>query len=506
MQTSPYHPAFVSFDGGGQGVTALGALGAGAGAAIAAGAGGKAAAVGATSLATYAGAGAVAGPIGMVVGLVVGIVLSKLLTKNYLNVGQMNEAEGNEIAAFNQYRTIMGQAPGRQFGLPAMVAVWKGALHSGFWPHNQVVQCFHDGCSAHGGDAGLIDMVVNGGCGDRNCFPDLLPAFIAGRTSSLVQAPQTTSPALQRTIQPLNRRPGVLFGLRGLGQLGQAAPAQPVPDAVSFIDNYFIPANSPGSPCAGPQSSGVNPGCYWAAPSSALEHQILYDVADAYLAQQAISTTPFIASSVAAAQPQTANQLPPPPVAVIPAGSTVVPGVAAASPVNPVLNPAATPLLPALPPAVASGVVTTVNAATNANLDAAMASQGFTRIGTDPTGFPIYSQGGNSYIYENGQLFPYGSLAQVAATGNAGYGLSTPATGIDPTTAALIAALISQGMSPAQAVAAATQQLQSQGVPVTPLMQSQLYAAAGAPPGGLSSNTVLLGIGAVMVLMLVTRK
>src|ERR1700731_3135233 len=181
MQTSPYYPAFVAYQGGGFGD--LGAFpldptagkAAGAGASYAAGAG-TTAALGAGG---YAAIGAAAGPIGAVVGLVVGIVVTKLLTKNYLNIGQMNAAEAAEIAAFNQYRTVAGRAPGRQFGLAAMRAVWKGALHSGYFPRNQETQCFHDGCSAHPGNASLIDIALDGGSKDRNPFPDLLPQFMA---------------------------------------------------------------------------------------------------------------------------------------------------------------------------------------------------------------------------------------------------------------------------------------------------------------------------------------
>ena len=132
----------------------LGALGlAPTGTAIASKAGGAYASTAAAGLATYMGAGAAAGPIGMAVGLVVGLVLTKLLHKDYLNVAAMNAAEANEIAAFNQYRAIAGQAAGRAFGLDAMRAVWKGALHSGFFPLNHETQCFHQGCSAHPGNA-----------------------------------------------------------------------------------------------------------------------------------------------------------------------------------------------------------------------------------------------------------------------------------------------------------------------------------------------------------------
>src|ERR1700731_134880 len=346
MQTSPYHPAFVAYQGGGLGggFRGFGALGldptAGKVASAGAGATAGAAAMGAGG---YAAIGAAAGPIGAVVGLVVGIVVTKLLTKNYLNVGQMNAAKAAEISAFNQYRRIAGQAPGRQFGLAAMRAVWKGALHSGFFPRNQETQCFHDGCSAHPGNASLIDIALDGGSSDRNTFPDMLPKFMARVQSQ---------PAVQvRRAMPVAARASLAMrpGLRGLGALGQGNPfsiapqvlpgrvlATPIgyaastalmtpavassafpgtPEAVIFIDSFFIPANSSGSPCSG------HP-CYWAAPQNATEHQILYDVADAYLAQQAFPSTPFVAKQAALISQQA-------PAAILQAASSV-PGRAAA--------------------------------------------------------------------------------------------------------------------------------------------------------------------------------
>src|SRR3984893_13944952 len=104
------------------------------------------------------------------------------------------------------------------------------------------------------------------------------------------------------------------------------------PEAVIFIDSFFIPANSSGAPCSG------HP-CYWAAPQNATEHQILYDVADAYLAQQAFPSTPFIAVQSALVSQQA-------PAAVLQAASSVPGGVPAISARNPFVNPLVTPMLP----------------------------------------------------------------------------------------------------------------------------------------------------------------
>jgi hypothetical protein len=544
MQTSPYHPAFVAFTGGGlgslQGVgfRGFGALGQqSTGNVIVAKAGGTAAgavAGGAGGIVSYAALGSVAGPVGAVVGLIVGIVVTKLLTKNYLNVGQMNSAEAAEIAAFNQYRTIAGQAPGRQFGLAAMRAVWKGALHSGFFPLNQETQCFHDGCSAHPGNASLIDIAIDGGSKDRNTFPDLLPQFM----SRVQSAPAMSRAMPVVTHQGFAPRPGGrLMGFRGFGAFGiapiapvtpsyyapigysastaltvppVASPAFPgTPEAVVFIDSFFIPAVSSGSPCSG------HP-CYWAAPQNATEHQILYDVADAYLSQQSFPSTPFIAVQSALTSQQA-------PAAVLPAGSSVGWGTApAVSPRNPVLNPLTTPLLAVTPPAVAvgSGVVTTVNAASNANLDAALRAGGYMRIGTSQDGYPIYQASaacpqvlnqqcppGATFVYANGALYPYATAAQVAVTGSAGTGITTPAGGMDPATQALIANMLSQGATPADAVHAATGKLAAQGVPVTPDVQAQLdYAAANpAAVAAPSTSPLLLMIGAGVLAFVLVR-
>jgi hypothetical protein len=400
-------------------------------------------------------------------------------------------------------------------------------LHSGFFPRNQALQCFHDGCSAHPGNASLIDMVLDGGCSDRNCFPDLLPQFLARVQSPAMMRAQPVTVRMGFAPRPGGTRTTVQiagFGALGLVPIrplpflnpaGQGAPTFPgtpsfpgTPEAVIFIDSFFIPANSSGAPCGGsPQD------CYWAAPQNALEHQILYDTADAYLAQQSFPSTPFVAVQAAVTSQQA-------PAAILPAGSSVCDGayirgtsIACETPVavsvrNPVLNPLVTPLLPVTPPAVAvgSGVVTTVNAASNANLDAALASQGLRRVATSQDGYPVYqTASGATYLYANGQLYPYASSAQLAVTGSAGTGIATPAGGLDPATAALIANMLSQGATPAQASQAAASKLQARGVPVTPDVQAQLDATAANPPAPATASPLLLMLGAGVLAFVLVR-
>jgi hypothetical protein len=252
-----------------------------------------------------AGYGAVAGPIGAVVGLVVGLAIGALLKKNYIDVAGMNAHEDAEVATWKQYQQIIGKAAGRHFGLDAMTVVWKGALHSGLFGRNNEKQCFHNGCSKFPGNANLIDVALTQTCGDRNCFADQLPKFMAWKQAN---------PGVGRTIPviPINRM--VMRGaggrMAGLGALG----AFTTPDAVAFVDQFLAPANAPGTPCSG------HP-CYWLYPTTAAEKQVLYDVADAYLdVKLPGQTTPYIA----AAPPPVAVAVAP--VASAPASGTIPTG------------------------------------------------------------------------------------------------------------------------------------------------------------------------------------
>ena len=509
---------------------------------VAAAGAGKAAAVGASALATDIGIGAAAGPIGLVVGAVVGLVAGKLLNPQYLNVAQANATEATYVQAFNQYKTIAGQAAGRTFGLATMVAVWKGAVFAGLFPlnHNQGPQCFHEGCLALSGQPQWIDGTISGN--GNATFPQAYALLQAAYNSHVTGAAGLTiQPVLASssntvkanlkgwlgTMAPV-RAQYELQRRRRMGALGIAAQGTALlpsvktqqasfwgatPPAVLFIDTYWMPLQQRNSPP-------------WGVPQTALEHQILYDVADAWLATQAIPTTPFIAIQAAAAVeqaapkvvPAAASTVAPKPTStgpakvvaspvVIPAGKPPpVPVVSA--PLSPAIAPAATPASPSTPPAIASqaGTATTVNSATLANLNAALAAQGFTYMGLTNAGFPIYSQAGSSqtWVYSNNQLIPYASVAQVAAT--TGNGVSTPTTGIDANTQAIIAAAVQQGLSAQQAAAAAATNLQSQGVPVTPDVQSQLLDAANntapAPAAGVPVQALVLGGGVLLALLL----
>jgi hypothetical protein len=322
-----YVTRFKRVDGMAHNLRNLGYLGQASSASTieAAGAGAAArygATAGATSLASWAGAGAVAGPIGVVVGVVIGLLASKAFAKNYLNVANINVAEDDEVTAFNQYRTVAGRFAGRQVGVPAMRAVWLGAQHEGMFPlaANAPRQCFHNGCLKYGGRPDWVDSVLNhyGGPNDPapNTFADVYPLWRAASAP-----PATAMPAVMvgRAMPAIGSARTSSRMLAGLGAVNPNLPA-----AVDFIDNYFIPAN---------RAHSTPP---WAVPSTALEHQILYDMADAWLATQPIMTAQFVALQPAPTPIGTPQLAPaaalPQPTAVVPSrtgaggASSQVPG------------------------------------------------------------------------------------------------------------------------------------------------------------------------------------
>lgn len=267
--------------------------------------------VGGASLAAYAGAGAWAGPIGIAAGVIVGIVVTKLLTKNYINVPQLNQKGAIELDVFRKYKAIQGKIPGRALGLPTMVAIWKGAEHAGYFPLAGQTQCFHEGCLAYKGRGDWIDSTV--GRGDAAYqFPRVYQAWLAGRSRS--------SRAVTPNVMRVGRGGGSLQ-LRGyvegfFGGLG--AVSSVVPDAVTFVDQYFIPAAASGDRLP------------WEVPRNSVEHQLLYDVADAYLYTQPVDTTPYLA--IPTNEAAAAGYAPVAPAAAVQGGGTSLPPAAPGGP------------------------------------------------------------------------------------------------------------------------------------------------------------------------------
>lgn len=302
MRKAALGPAEISLRQSGRrnlGALTTGAVASRAGGTIAA----SEATTGATSIAAYAGAGAMAGPIGLVVGAIVGIVVAKIFNKQYLDVASANNIADASLGVFRQYQGIAGQVAGRQIGLASMNAIWKGAMYAGLFPLNNQQLCFHNGCLKYRGQPEWIEATING---PDNQFT------LGGVYNNFLMAARTATSAAA-TPQRMVVNPGAFMtrgALRGFGALGAI---NGVPEAVVLVDNYLIPANTRDNPP-------------WLVPRSALEHQILYDVADAWLAQKhpELNSTPFIASA-----PVTQNQQPavpqpspnpvPPPIVAVPA-------------------------------------------------------------------------------------------------------------------------------------------------------------------------------------------
>lgn len=369
----------------------------------------KGAAVGASALATYAGAGAIAGPIGAAVGVVIGLVAGLFMGKHYFDVAAMNADEDKEVQAWNQYTQIQGHVAGRALGLQTMASIWNGAVHSGLFPGNDAPKsgdlCFHNGCGKYPGDARWVTATIQG-CPGHNCFPDALTQFKA-----------------QQAGKPAN-----------------------VPDAVYFIDSIFLPLFE--------QTARIK----WisdAANGNTQVHQLLYDAADAYLAQYGSNTVPYVEYPQAQVSTETVAGA---------EGSPSGPVQAPPAPAAAAVQPAAVPYLS---PAVASSAAAVPAAA----------------------GTPI-------------------NVTGTTASG-------TPVVPADQTNA-LIQSMLAQGQTQQQAFQAAMESLQANGVNTSaPQVQQQVAGAvAAAAPASTSSLMsgstgmilIALGLGGAILLGLKERK
>lgn len=259
--------------------------------------GSKAAAAGATDLAAYAGAGSFAGPIGIAAGVVIALAIS-LFTKQYFNVGQSNQLCQQLETLFQKYVGIQGYVAGRALGWTTMNQLMHAATGAGLFPGNDMHLTFHEGTLQCAGHGDWVDAFTGytaqgnpgGSCGAHNCMADALRQFNHGNV-----------------------------------------PAG-TPDAVYFVDAILLPMNDP--------SHAKIPWVYNGAAKSAAVHQLLYDLADAYLAQFSSGTVPYVQ------YPQSQVGTPTPGALPAPATETFLPatqaGVQAPAPVP-------TPMAPALP-------------------------------------------------------------------------------------------------------------------------------------------------------------
>lgn len=278
--------------------------------------GSKAGAVGASALATAAGYGAVAGPIGVAAGVVIALAIS-LFSKNYFNVGASNQLCAQLESLFQKYTTIQGYVAGRALGWQTMNQLMHAATGAGLFPGNDMHLSFHEGtlqCAGHGDwvDAftGYTAQGNRGGsCGAHNCMADALQRF------NHANVPAGT------------------------------------PDAVYFVDAILLPMNDP--------AHAKIPWVYNGAAKSAAVHQLLYDLADAYLAQFSSGTVPYVQ------YPQSQVGTPTPGALPAPATETFLPptqaGVPAPAPVPTPMAPAALPAPTQLVPAQTQATPSTQN-------------------------------------------------------------------------------------------------------------------------------------------------
>lgn len=287
-----------------------------------------------TSIAAYVGAGAWAGPIGAAAGLIIGLALSSVFKKNYLNVAQANAAEDAAVNVFNQYKQIAGQIAGRQLGLDTMHTIWLGAIYSGLFPLNNARESFHEGNLKYPGRPEWVTYALDQGAGPTDHFATVwqkMQSTPSPTAATATAAPGSYVMARPRVgVMPVGSAGGRVM-LRGFGSLGDYTSG--VPDAVTFVDQFMIPMMTSNRPP-------------WEIPTSPLAHQLLYDVADAWIAEHGDSgSTPFVAKAATIA-PNTAGTLTPAdptqgatlPVGPGPGGSGVV-GASNTYQLTPVTNP-----------------------------------------------------------------------------------------------------------------------------------------------------------------------
>jgi hypothetical protein len=246
--------------------------------------------------------GSVIPGVGTVVGGVVGGIVGGLFggKKKKVDRGPIIAAQK---AAFQDYLNVMGTVPGRAIGLERLRDIWKGAAQMGHFPkwqnqENRIDDAI-DGCKAC--DANTFNVLVKRAVGapaaPASGLNRFLPATPPTNTTldfrPLPAEPypgafdylHTPAPTPQpvpvtSTTQDIMRKIARGGLLRGLGELGTLM------DARDFIDTLFVPAN---------QSMGDQ----WAVSTDAVGKQILYDVADAYLAATDPTTPPYVAAAPA---------------------------------------------------------------------------------------------------------------------------------------------------------------------------------------------------------------
>lgn len=242
---------------------------------------------------TGAKVGSVVPVIGTAVGAVVGAIAGYLLgAKHYFNVGQSNAQCQQLLQAWQQYRQIQGHVAGRALGWQTMQQLFHAAVGAGLFPGNDMHLKFHEGtlqCAGHGDwvddflGTDLAGKAVNN-CGAHNCMADALARFQQQRA----QVPRGTA------------------------------------DAVYFVDALVLPMNA----------TAQIPWIYNGGQDPVV-HQLMYDLADAYLAQHVGGTTPYVQFPAAQTGTPTAGAVGVAPAPPAPSAPAAVPYVSPSSPSSP---------------------------------------------------------------------------------------------------------------------------------------------------------------------------
>jgi hypothetical protein len=205
-----------------------------------------------TALATAAGYGAMAGPIGAVAAVVIALAIS-LFTKKYFNVSQANQFCQTQVTLWQKYLQLQGYVAGRALSWPTMVQIFHGAVGAGMFPGNDQHLKFHEGTLACAGDGSWVDQ-------------------------NLCQ----TTDQMGGHVAPTSAHNAICDALTTYNQSRSRVPPG-YPDAVYFVDNVWLPM----------WASAKIPWFANGARNSQV-HQMLYDLVDAYLAQNASGTTPYV--------------------------------------------------------------------------------------------------------------------------------------------------------------------------------------------------------------------
>jgi hypothetical protein len=246
--------------------------------------GGGAATAAASSTWAAAEFGSLAGPIGIAAGIVIALAVT-LFTKQYFNVGASDAACKQLETLWQQYTSLQGSVAGRALGFSTMNHLMHAAVGAGLFPGNNFHLTFHEGTLACAGNGTWVDSFTgstNQGapapCGAHNCLPDAFKVWAANRSS----VPAGTA------------------------------------DAVYLVDSILLPMNAPGK--------AAIPWVYNGAQNPQV-HELLYDLADAYIAAHSTNSTPYVEYP----DSQIASSATPGAVGLAPASSSQATSPAAAS-------------------------------------------------------------------------------------------------------------------------------------------------------------------------------